>query len=190
MSNDQKNEEKLEGSEAVFRSIIEQSPFSTLLFRPDGTVIFANEASARVWGADPGAVDFILKHYNILQDEQLKAKGVMSYIVRGFTEGPTEIPEVHYEHKDTPSVSEIKERVHPTWVVGHIWPIRDENNKIVQVLLMHEDTTKRKEAELKLMEEKNSLEKLNKLMVGREVKMVELKKELKVLRERVSKPNE
>ena len=48
------------------------------------------------------------------------------------------------------------------------------------------DITEAKDAELVLKEQKNELEKSNSLMVGRELKMIELKSQIKALKEKIN----
>ena len=50
---------------------------------------------------------------------------------------------------------------------------------------MLRDVTKRRETEEKLREKMDELERFNKLMIGRELRMVELKKRIKELEEKL-----
>lgn len=61
-------------------------------------------------------------------------------------------------------------------------PILDENGEPIYLLGISEDITEKKEAQ-KLTEEKiKQIEEMNKLMVGREIKMEQLKREIEELR--------
>lgn len=67
-----RNEEALCSSEARFRSLIEQSPLSTMVFSPDGTPILVNRAYEELFGISLQQ----LEGWNILKDDQLKELGI------------------------------------------------------------------------------------------------------------------
>ncbi|MGK5088440.1 PAS domain S-box protein [Bdellovibrionota bacterium FG-2] len=142
-----KAEGDLKASEERFRGAFEQSPFSTQLLSADGRTIGVNPAMKKLWGFDQATIDnFILKKYLILEDLQLVTKGIMPYIKRGFAGEVTTIPLILYD----PQVLGMGGR--PRWVEGHIYPIRDSNGRIQQVVLTHRDITDRKYAEDALLE--------------------------------------
>jgi PAS domain S-box-containing protein len=62
-------------------------------------------------------------------------------------------------------------------------PSRDASGRIQNVLAVSKDISERKMAEEKLRETTEETERMNKLMVGRELKVIELKEELKKLKE-------
>lgn len=66
-------------------------------------------------------------------------------------------------------------------------PIRDESGGIIGLCGIARNITERKKAEKKLREKMDELETFNKMMVGRERKMVELKKEIRKLGEQLNK---
>ena len=62
------------------------------------------------------------------------------------------------------------------------YPIKDNNSKVLGLVGIHTNITERKKAEENLKKKVDELENMNKLMIGRELKMVELKKEIEVLK--------
>ncbi len=64
-------------------------------------------------------------------------------------------------------------------------PYIDQNNKIIGIIGFSIDITERKKAEDKLKEYTKELEKMNDLMVGRELKMIEMKNEIKELKNEI-----
>jgi PAS domain S-box-containing protein len=132
-----KAEEALKISEKRFRKLNEQSPISTQIFSPDGRTISTNAAWEKLWGVTLAD----LPDYNILEDEQLAANGIMPYIQKAFDGTPTEIPPVPY----VPDRGEFAGQ--PRWVQAFIYPVRDEQAHVREVVLMHEDITERKEIE-------------------------------------------
>src|SRR5215212_2724279 len=73
-----RREEALQISETRFRTMIEQSPWSIQILSPDGRMLQVNRAWEELWGV---TLDDIAG-YNLLEDQQLAAKGVMPYIRR------------------------------------------------------------------------------------------------------------
>src|SRR5918999_2582039 len=133
-------ERELKLSETRFRMMIEQSPLSIQIFSPDGTTVRVNRAWERLWGVTLDQIP----GYNVLQDPQLVEKGIMPYIEQGFAGRAVAIPPVKYEPEVTiPDVSGVSHR----WVQAFIYPVKDPDGNILEVVLVHEDITERMEAE-------------------------------------------
>ena len=81
----------------VYRTLFEQSPFSTQVFGPDGSTLRVNAAWEALWGVTLDSI----AGYNILHDPQLVAKGVMPYIERGFAGEAVAIPAILYNPNET-----------------------------------------------------------------------------------------
>src|SRR5215204_5971509 len=140
-------EEALQISETRFRTIIEQSPLSIQILSPDGRTLQVNRAWETLWGVTLKDV----AGYNMLEDQQLAAKGIMPYIQRGFAGEPTSIPPIIYDPDETlPGLTSHEEP--KRWVKAFIQPIKDEAGTVREVVLMHEDITERKQAEEELRE--------------------------------------
>lgn len=135
----------LKESEIRFRALVEQSPFSTQIFTPEGQTITVNDAFCKLWNVSDADRETILSYYNILKDEQLIAGGLITYIRKGFAGEFTQIPAIRYDPKKTSLVS--KTGLVSKWVKGYIWPVLDEEGKVRRVVLMHEDITERKHSE-------------------------------------------
>src|SRR5215204_936106 len=133
-------EEELQVSETRFRLMIEQSPLSTQIFSPDGRTLRVNRAWEELWGVTLDQIP----GYNVLQDPQLVTKGIMPYIQKAFAGEATAVPPVRYEPDATiPNVSVVAHR----WVQAYIYPVKDAEGEIQEVVLVHEDITERREAE-------------------------------------------
>lgn len=127
-------------SSGSFATIFEQSPISTQIYAPDGTSIAANKAWEKLWGVKHKQI----KGYNVLKDKQLVEKGIMKYIKRGFKGEIIDIPAIIYEPPKTISATGA---VPYRWVKALIYPVKNEDGKITNVILHHEDTTDWKQAE-------------------------------------------
>src|ERR671911_1066248 len=130
----------LRSSETRFRLMIEQSPLSTQIFSPDGRTLRVNSAWEELWGVTLDRIP----DYNVLQDPQLVEKGIMPYVEQGFAGRAVAIPPVKYKPEETiPDVSDVSHR----WVRAFIYPVKDADGNILEVVLVHEDITERTEAE-------------------------------------------
>src|SRR5215216_1692157 len=140
-------EEALQISETRFRTMIEQSPWSIQILSPDGRTLQVNRAWEELWGV---TLDDIAG-YNLLEDQQMAAKGVMPYIQRGFAGEPTPIPPIMYDPEETiPGRTRHEEP--KRWVRAFIYPVKDGAENVREVVLMHEDITERKQTEEELRE--------------------------------------
>ncbi|HUQ85331.1 MAG TPA: PAS domain-containing sensor histidine kinase [Candidatus Limnocylindrales bacterium] len=130
---------------STFQIIFEQSPISTQIFSPGGTLLKVNKAWVKLWGAKFEDV----KGYNILKDKQLIDLKIMPLIKRAFNGEVLDLPPVKYEpNKTINDVSKIQFR----WTKALIYPIKDSKERIQKVVLVHEDITEQKLNEQKLIE--------------------------------------
>jgi PAS domain S-box-containing protein len=77
-----KVEEALRLSEVRFRTLFEQATLSIQILDPEGKSLEVNRSYEKIWGLNIK----LLKDYNILEDKQLIAKGIMPYILKDFLE--------------------------------------------------------------------------------------------------------
>jgi PAS domain S-box-containing protein len=143
----------LPASPARFREVFEQAPISMQLVALGGRTLLVNQAWEDLWQGTygDGLKQFVLGgDYNLLTDPQLEEKGVTAYLRRAFAGESVRIPPILYD----PNVLGI--RAKPRWVSAVAHPLRDERGEIVEIMLMHEDITDRREAEetLRLSEER------------------------------------
>ncbi|MBD2541139.1 PAS domain S-box protein [Coleofasciculus sp. FACHB-SPT36] len=136
-------EQELRVSEARFRALVDQSPLSTQIMALDGRILQVNQAWEKLWGITLDQ----LSEYNLLQDEQLVAKGIMPYIQKAFAGEATAMPPIIYY------VSELGDfHKQERWTQAFIYPVKDETGNIREVVLVHEDITERVRAEEALRE--------------------------------------
>lgn len=137
----------LKESEERFKGLMKQSPFSIQILDTSGVTTLVNSAFENLWGLKIED----LKDYNMLQDEQLIKLKIMPFIKKAFAGEAVIIPTSEYDVKDTFGKSFKK------WVQAHVYPIKDSIGKIVNVILVHEDITERKQAEEALQESEAKL---------------------------------
>lgn len=136
-------EDAIRESEDRFRTLFEQAPFSVQLFCTQGRVLMVNRAWIELWKVPQRLVDdFILKEYNVLDDPQLKNKGILPYLQRGFAGESTATPAILYDP------AELGQPGRRRWVEGFIHPIKDPGGKVREVMVIHDDVTERRDHEL------------------------------------------
>jgi PAS domain S-box-containing protein len=163
-------ENAIRESEARFRTLVEQSPLAIQVVAPSGEIIRVNKAWEELWGVPLEA----LANYNILKDQQLIDKGVMPYIEKAMAGEVAEVPEVYYDREATPEVSGGKGAL---WVRTFIYPVKNQSGAVFEVAFVQEDISESKQAKKALQEQMQKLQRFNKLAVGREMRMIELKQE-------------
>ncbi|MCP4133212.1 MAG: PAS domain S-box protein [bacterium] len=153
-----KTEKELKLSETRLKNLIEQLPVGMTVFNPRGQVIVINKVQREIMGIAPEQIEVMMKNYTIFEDPQLREKGLMSYIEKGFAGTPTPIPPVLY----SPSKTGLKEfsEIKDLWLNSFISPIKNEDGSIHEIVLMFQDITEQKTAEENLkasLKEKETL---------------------------------
>lgn len=122
-----------------YRTVLEQSPFSTIIFDLDGRPFFVNSAFCALWDVGPEALDVFLAQYNVLEDQLLRDLGLMPYIQRAFAGQASAVPDALYEPEKTAVGEGLGMR--SRWVRGHAYPVRGPEGRVRHVVVMHEDVT-------------------------------------------------
>ena len=167
ITQEEKEKEKLKESEKKFRDIFEQ--FQDLYYQTDmkGIVITASPSVKALAGYSPEEIigKSVFMFYKNPSDRENFLKQIMK---TGRVENYK--LELIKKNRKTVIVS----------INSHI--VFDKNKKPVRIEGTIRDISQNKKSEENLKEKMEELEKLNKLMVGRELKMIELKNELNKLK--------
>jgi PAS domain S-box-containing protein len=135
-------QEDLSTSEARFRALMEQSPLSIQLFEPGGRHIQVNRAWEELWGTSMDKIP----EYNVLEDPQLEERGIAETIRKVFQGEARQLPLIRYDPNETiPGGSENSDPVR--WVSAIAFPLKDQDGKVQEVALIHQDVTETKRAE-------------------------------------------
>jgi len=161
-------------SEERMKILFEHAPDAYYINDSRGTFIDGNIAAEKVSGYKKS--ELIGKSFlelSLLGPDQLpKAIILLGKNLLGLPTGPDELT---FTRKDGTKIL-LEVRTHPVTIKGQ---------KVV--LGIARDITERKKLEEELKKRNEELEQINKLAIGRELKMVELKKRIQVLEDQLSK---
>ena len=161
-------EEALRESEEKYRSLIQYSSDPIFSFNPDGTYKFVNEAFAKPFGVMPEDLVGKTPHFIFSFEEAEKRLAVVRQVLQTGQKGEIEVKVV------TQSGEEL-------YYLSMLDPIKDDEGKVLFVTCIAKDITDRMKAEISLKMKSEELQQFNNLMVGREMRMVELKQEVNAL---------
>ena len=139
-------EEELLQRERLFKAIMLQSPSVIELYDLDGLQVSVNRAYEELWGFP---ASHTINSYNILKSEEVIKTGLIDYVMRAYSGESIQVPEYSFDSTGKP---EGKGKGRVRWLSTRIYPIKDNNNKVINIIVTHEDVTTKKEAENVLTE--------------------------------------
>lgn len=171
-----KANKKIEENERKFRKIFEASPEAIVILDTYSRVVDSNHRITEWLGYE---VDEI-KGKTLLELPFLAEKS-KKIVIERFTERMNN-PKKNTLPYEIEFLNKNKKRT-----IGRVYTrtIRDEQGKRLEDLVMISNITREKQTELSREERQKQLEKMNRLMVGRELKMIELKGEIEKLKEKL-----
>jgi PAS domain S-box-containing protein len=139
-------EQNLQRSELRFRSLVEQSPFGICVFDADGTMIEMNNAAQVIGNISDEVKAGLIGQFNICTSKQ--ARKQLSFgeeIDRAFTgEVISTLPYKIHVKKILAEIGINEKNLTDKWIISHFYPIKDANDKLINVVVFFEDVTKRK----------------------------------------------
>jgi PAS domain S-box-containing protein len=137
-------EEALIESENRARSIINQSPNSSIIYNPDGSVVSINQAFIDLWETNDEVVEFILEDYNVFEDKELQEKGVLDSFKKAFNGEPVMVSPVVYKQETADTALGVKNTSKEKWVTTFAYPVKNKDGSLRQVVMIHDDVTEKK----------------------------------------------
>ena len=159
---------------AVFDDIIELNPYSIQICDAEGHHIRANKVFEKLFGTTPPP------EWSLFNDPILKEK--CPELLEKLKKGESiKIPVIWYNAHDV----DPRAPDNPICLGATHFSIFDDKDNLKIIVNIHEDITKLKRAEEELKAKIQKLEKFHNLTVGRELRMVELKNEIKELKKKL-----
>jgi PAS domain-containing protein len=118
---------------AAIQQRYDQSPISTQVFNLDGWTVYVNAAWEQLFHA-PREVASL---FNIFEDRQLNASGIMPRIRTAFTGLVVHAEPVLFEA----GKSVVRGQQPRQWIEAFFFPIRDEEGALVGVAVQHRDVS-------------------------------------------------
>jgi PAS domain S-box-containing protein len=135
---------------ALAETLFTQSPFSTVIYDPDGRLLAVNRAFEEMWGVTLATAP---ADYSVLTDPELERQGALPFIRRAFAGETVVTPPVRYDISRLSTDGSGKVR----WSQAHLFPVRDADGRLTHVVLKHLDLTEQKESEHALREREERL---------------------------------
>jgi PAS domain S-box-containing protein len=144
-----KIQQALKQSEEMFRNLIAQSPLSTIIVAADGNISEINHAAKKMWGINiENKTD-----YNFLKDARFKMNGTLPYLEKTLGGVAIEVPDILYEP--------MGDKTQSRWIAGYFYPVKNENNQVTKIVLIHWDSSLEREQKEQILQAKNEAEQAN-----------------------------
>jgi len=164
-----KAEEEIQGKNLFLESLIMQSPLPTFIYDAEGICTNVNKAFVDFYGIPEGMP---ICGVNVLTFPPNIEQGTVPYMKQALKGEVILTPDMEF---NSPGDGKL------TITRSTLFPIKDVSGELTHVVVMQQDITELKHSEKKLMQKMDVLDRMNQLMVGRELKMVDLKKEVNEL---------
>lgn len=133
-------------SEQRWKLLFEQSPLSVQIFSPDGQTKRFNQAWKNLFRLN----DEQGHAFNVITDPDLNASGAVNHIRKAFEGQVVHVPPVPYPIPGDPPETR--------WIGGVLYPVKNADGQIIEVVTVHNDITESKRAAEALMEINQLLE--------------------------------
>jgi diguanylate cyclase (GGDEF)-like protein/PAS domain S-box-containing protein len=142
--------ERIADSENRFKSLMQQSPYIIEIYDKEGLQIEVNRAYEEMWDFP---AETTVNKFNLLKSEEVKKTGLLDYVLRAY-KGEVVLVPIYKFNPQGQTEARGKGRIR--WLNTKIYPLRDSNNKVSNIVITHEDVTERQRVleELKFSEER------------------------------------
>ena len=141
-----KAEEALKESEERFQSLFEQSPTAFEIYDKNGLQIQTNHAWEKMWNVPR---EYTNEKFNIFESKQIAEMGLLPYVKRAYAGETVLVPETPFDASLEPqTLGEGRKR----WLRSIYYPIINVHGEVINIVVMHEDVTEKKNLEKQLQD--------------------------------------
>lgn len=161
-------EKQLEAHLRKFSIVVEESPVSVMITDSEGVIEYVNSKFEEMTGYS--SKEAIGKTPRILKSGKMSQKEYAA-MWKEIKSGKEYRAEFYNKRKDGSYF----------WVMNFVSSLKDSKGRITNFIGIHDDITSKKNSENELIKTSWELERFNQLSVDREIKMIDLKKEINFL---------
>ena len=145
----------------------------------DGKILQSNPSWRKLWGVDEVGAAETMEKYNMLIDPQIKKLGINHLAEKAFSGEHIILPPIIYDANETAEDFEIENLIglKSPWIQCHLYPIKNRNGKVVNIINTYVDISDQKNAETKL---RNAYEEIKNLKEKLEIESAYLQEEIKL----------
>ncbi|MGE4288282.1 MAG: PAS domain S-box protein, partial [Salinivirgaceae bacterium] len=152
-----KSELELMKSSFFFEQLYMQSAISTQLLDNEGWCVRINPKLSELFGVAPESIEG--RKYNIFNDREIIEKGIIAYLKRVFEYKEQVSWEVAFDISNASESTGVKvSKGGKKWFFCKAYPILDESENLVNVIIQHIDIDARKQAETELNKSEKQLQ--------------------------------
>ncbi len=148
-------ESELLRRERLLDGIIDQNPYSLWLSDQGGTLLRTNRACRDLLGIRD---EEVVGRYNVFEDNIVREQGMMPRVAAVFDRGETARFELEYDSANLEGL--VLERTVARSLEVTIAPVKDDQGRITNAVVMHRDVTQERTAEDRLKRAKEYAERL------------------------------
>jgi PAS domain S-box-containing protein len=153
VSKRKRTERALFESEYKHRALADHMPLAIQVFSPEGVVLRVNKAWENMWQASTAD----LQNYKVLEDRQLEEVGILPLLQQAFTGQSVTFPVHFYSRAKARGIAGGGDEI---WIRAFAYPVLSEDRRVLEVVVVQEDVTEHRRAELELKQHREHLEEL------------------------------
>ena len=139
---EQKNIEiELQMNEEKFKSLMQQSPSVIEIYDMDGLQIEVNHAYEILWGFP---ASHTLNKFNLFNSEEMKSTGLLTHVKKAYSGEVVNVPTYQF---NTTGKTEADGLGRTRWLNTIMYPLKEEEGKVVNLVITHEDITEQVSAQ-------------------------------------------
>ncbi|WP_413561399.1 PAS domain-containing protein [Bdellovibrio sp. HCB209] len=145
-------EATIRANELRFKTIVDESPFATVMLALDGRIISANKSWQDLWSISDVDLPQILFEYSIYKDPMVKDLQLRDLVKQAYKGESVVSPPIHY---DPPTYGYPGRS---RWVEVYFRPLKNQSGQVSELIVMFNDLTLSKEAEIVIRSKQVELE--------------------------------